>query len=344
MIGAAGQFVYDYNCFRDAARRKFDILLQLGYTSSSVWHRLWPRDAVNIINMDGLEWRRDKYGPMTRKFLLRAEKWAARHADILVADSLSIQEYLQDKFRRSCVYIPYGAEMPQHYEKEKLSRWGLEQDGYFLLMARMEPENSIEIIIRGWLSSGSEKPLVLIGNPGNSFGLYLQKTYRNERLLFIGAIYQQEVVNTLRHYSSIYFHGHSVGGTNPSLLEAMACRCAIVAHDNSFNRAILGKEARYFHSEQDVAGLLQSLPDGEMVDGWKQVNAEKIRDQYTWNKIVERYQELFIKVYRDGKASESLIHSKELLIQEQGRRYHTNTKNGRTSGEVRRRCGYKTDG
>lgn len=295
VIGPAGQFVYDYNCLRDARKRDFDVLLQLGYTSNSVWHRWWPRKALNVINMDGLEWRRSKYGVLTRRFLLRAEKWAAGHGDVLIADSLGIQNYLQKKYQRSSIYIPYGAEIPGGYDAGLLARWGLKPDGYFLLMARMEPENNIESVIRGWQAIGKPKPLVLVGNPNNSFGAYLQKSYRDEQLFFIGAIYEPAVVNALRHFSSFYFHGHSVGGTNPSLLEAMACGCAILAHDNSFNKAILGKEAEYFSSAEDVAGWLQTLPGQELVQVWKRANVQKVRELYNWDRIVSSYEQVFLE-------------------------------------------------
>ena len=294
-IGSAGQFIYDYNCLKDARRRDFDVLLQLGYTSNSVWHRLWPTKTLNVINMDGLEWKRSKYGPITRKFLLSAERWAARNGDILVADSVAIRDHIEKKYLRPAIYIPYGAEIPRYYEAGQLCKWSLKPDGYFLLMARMEPENNIEMIIRGWLASGKKKPLVLIGDTGNSFGRRLQKTYRDEKLLFIGANYEARVINALRHYSSLYFHGHSVGGTNPSLLEAMACGCAILAHDNSFNKEILGNEAGYFSSAEDITRLLENLPGQEVVTCWKKVNAAKIRHCYTWDTVVEGYLELFLE-------------------------------------------------
>ena len=96
-IGTAGQFIYDFNCLKDARKREFDVLLQLGYTSNSIWHRIWPKRTLNVVNMDGLEWKRSKYGPVTRKFLARAEQWAAKHADVLIADSIGIRDYIRDK-------------------------------------------------------------------------------------------------------------------------------------------------------------------------------------------------------------------------------------------------------
>ncbi len=291
MIGTAGQFLYDYNCLRDARGRSFDVLLQLGYTSNSVWHRLWPKGMLNVINMDGLEWRRSKYGAITRKFLVRAEKWAARHGDVLIADSVGIQEYIRQKYDREAIYIPYGADIPRTFDAGKLAPWDLRPDGYHLLMARMEPENNIEMIVQGWMAGEKKKPLVLIGNPGNSFGQYLVKTYRDDRLRFIGAIYDADTVNALRHFSTIYFHGHSVGGTNPSLLEAMATGCTIAAHDNAFNKAILGKEGWYFSCPREVHEILDRVPD----PAWREKNLEKIKILYNWGKIIDQYEGVFLR-------------------------------------------------
>ena len=202
-IGTAGQFVYDYNCLMDARKREFDVLLQLGYTSNSIFHSIWPGKALNVVNMDGLEWKRTKYSRMVQKFLLHAERWAARHGHVLVADNLGIRDYIEKKYRRPATYIPYGADIPDSYETGHLGRWGLKPGGYFLLVARMEPENNIELIIRAWLATGKRKPLVLIGDAGNGFGSYLRKTYRDEKLLFAGAIYEPGTINALRHYSSL---------------------------------------------------------------------------------------------------------------------------------------------
>jgi glycosyltransferase involved in cell wall biosynthesis len=292
-IGTAGQFLYDYNCLKDARKRGFDVLYQLGYTSNSIWNKLWPKDALNVINMDGLEWKRDKYGPLTRQFLLKAERWAVRHGDLLIADSVRIKDYLDRKYDQHSVFIPYGAVIPRQYAVDVPERWGLVKNHYFLAMARMEPENNIEMIIRGWLRSGESTPLVLIGNTANSFGRHLLRTYRHKNLLFLGAIYDESVVNALRHHSSGYFHGHSVGGTNPSLLEAMAGGCMIFAHDNPFNMAVLGDDAAYFSSAAGISRLLEHMPEPEQADGWKQRNIEKIRSRYTWERIVDRYDRLF---------------------------------------------------
>jgi glycosyltransferase involved in cell wall biosynthesis len=292
-IGTAGQFLYDYNCFRDAARRDYDILLQLGYTSSSVWYRLWPAKAINIVNMDGLEWKRSKYNRLTQRFLRRAEGWAAKYADVLVADSTGIRNYLREQYDKDSVYIPYGAEIPETYDTTALERLNLAVDGYLLVMARMEPENNIEMILQGWIASDQARPLVIIGNTANAFGRYLTETYRQEKIRFIGAIYDLATVNALRHYSHLYFHGHSVGGTNPSLLEAMACGCDIAAHDNIFNKAVLGADARYFSTTGGVSSILTSEPSVQMKTEWRERNLEKLMREYRWEKIIDDYEKLF---------------------------------------------------
>src|SRR5687767_9388934 len=239
-IGTAGQFFYDLRCNRDAGKRNFDILFHFGYSSDAVWWRQWPRNTLNIVNMDGLEWKRTKYNAVTRKFLKQSEAWAAKHADQLIADSPGIRDYLLNEYGKTAAYIPYGAELFSSPNQAIPGRYQLESKNYLLVIARMEPENNIEMIIRGYLASSTNNPLIIVGSTANKFGNYLKEKYSNEKLRFPGAIYDQEVLNNLRYFSAIYFHGHSVGGTNPSLLEAMACGCNIAAHGNEFNKAVLG--------------------------------------------------------------------------------------------------------
>ncbi len=296
-IGTAGQFIYDLNCLKDARKRNFDILLQLGYTSSSIWYRQWPK-TINMVNMDGLEWKRSKYNWVTRKFLRFAEKLAAKHADYLVADSPGIQSYLLKTYGKNSVYIPYGAEIPSSFDETITTGFGLRPYEYYLLVARMEPENNVETIIKGYLQSGSGFPLVIIGNAGNSFGKYLVSEYRNQNLLFKGALYDNKALNALRHYSLIYFHGHSVGGTNPSLLEAMASQCSIIAHDNNFNKAILGTDARYFLVANDILSLIQAEECLKEREKLVRNNLDKIYRIYNWDKVINQYEELFENILK----------------------------------------------
>jgi glycosyltransferase involved in cell wall biosynthesis len=302
-IGTAGQFIYDFNCLRDAGKRNFDILLQLGYTSSSVWHRYWPKNTVNIINMDGLEWKRAKYNKLTQRFLKWAESLAVKYADVLIADSPAIQDHIQKEYQKNSIYIPYGAEIPQDFSFLCLSEYNLDANKYFLVIARMEPENNIEMIIRGYQKSEQLYPLIVVGSTKNKHGQFLIKKYSSSSVQFIGAIYDQKKINALRHFSRIYFHGHSVGGTNPSLLEAMACSCNIAAHDNAFNKAILGHDACYFSTPEDINHIISQTMGTNDAAQNKAANLGKVEKTYNWTKIITEYETLFLQVTRSKNYS-----------------------------------------
>jgi hypothetical protein len=286
-IGTAGQFVYDLNCILDARKRKYDIILQLGYTSSSIWSFLFPKSAVLVTNMDGLEWKRSKYSRPVQLFLKKAEKWAAIYSDRLIADSKGIQAYLSGKYKKDAEFIAYGAALFQTPDAGMLAAYYLREYSYNLLIARMEPENNIETILRGHRASATEKKLLLIGNYKNVFGSYLKEKYEDPRTVFMGPVYDMGLLNNLRHYSSLYFHGHSVGGTNPSLLEAMASQALVAAHDNIFNRTVLEEDAFYFSSAEDISSLLNKNIRKNDFGSFLENNNAKILQNYSWEHITD---------------------------------------------------------
>ncbi len=290
-MGTAGQFVYDLNCIRDARKRKFDVLLQLGYTSSSVWYPLLPSKTKIITNMDGMEWKRSKYNALTQRFLKMAERWAIQSSDLLVADSTAIQSYIHQTYKREATYIAYGAEVVHNPNTAALHEFSVSPQNYDVLIARFEPENNIECVLQGFMQSEQRVPLLLIGSTKNKFGQYLTTKYRHPNLQFLGPVYDIDKLNSLRFHSRLYFHGHTVGGTNPSLLEAMASSATITAHQNEFNRAVLGDDAYYFTTPVDVASIMnkQEVIRPDFVKS----NREKIATQFSWNTIIDKYETLF---------------------------------------------------
>jgi glycosyltransferase involved in cell wall biosynthesis len=297
-LGTAGQFVYDFNCIKHARKQNYDVLLFLGYTSSSVWGRFFPKKPVVISNMDGLEWKRAKYGSFTKRFLKQAEKWAIQFSDFYIADSIVIQNYLQKKYHIKCKYIPYGSEIENTNDHELLSPYHISTQDYYLLMARMEPENNIETILDGFYQSSSKKKFIVIGSTGNSFGQKLvNKFKKDKRILFTGAIYDKTITQTLKYCSHLYFHGHSVGGTNPSLLEAMGSGALIAAHENEFNHSVLQKDAYYFETANDVEQLIESVNRNEKERQMVQNNFLKIENQYNWPYIIDQYNDFIIDCY-----------------------------------------------
>ncbi len=293
-LGIPGQFIYDFNCILDSRKRDFDILLQLGYTSSSIWHWLLPWKAKIVTNMDGLEWQRSKYSRPVRKFLEYAEKLAVRSSKLLVADSEVIRDYLLKKYNAKATYISYGADIFDSPDAGRLIPFAVLPHQYFLLIARMQSDNHIEDIINGVLVSESQFPLLIVGNIKNRYGKYLEKKHASEEIRFLGPIFDKDTLNNLRYFSTLYFHGHSSGGTNPSLLEAMAASAPICAHDNPFNRSVLEEDASYFTDSVQISKLIRDHHHPGTLSGAIQTNISRIRTKHNWSQVICAYEKAFI--------------------------------------------------
>ena len=292
-IGTVGQFIYDFNCIIDARNRNFDIILQLGYTSSSVWYNFHPKNAIIITNMDGLEWKRTKYSKKVQLLLKKAEKWAVQKSNYLISDSLGIQKHIKEKYNKESTYIAYGATVFESPNEVFLNKYNVEKENYNLLIARFEPENNLDMILGGISEANQNETMLVIGNHDTKYGKYLKdkfSTFTNIR--FIGAVYNLEHLNNLRYFSKFYFHGHTVGGTNPSLLEAMASKALIIANDNDFNKGVLKENAFYFSSSQEVKKIVQTIKKNDNLH-LIQNNFEAIIKDFNWKKINEQYLQLF---------------------------------------------------
>jgi glycosyltransferase involved in cell wall biosynthesis len=284
-IGTAGQFIYDLNCILDSRKRNYDVILQLGYTSSSIWTFLYPKKALLATNMDGLEWKRSKYSKPVQSFLKYAERLAALHSHALIADSRGIQSYLQEKYKKESAFIAYGA-IPFYNADDKASaQFSVSNYAYNMLIARMEPENNIETIIQGHLQSSKKPLLLIVGGTSNAYGKKLKSAYESGQIRFIGPVYDMEKLNNLRYFSQLYFHGHSVGGTNPSLLEAMASRALIAAHDNIFNKSVLGNDAFYFSNAAEIRSIIDGPVTKSDCAALLENNMNKIKQEYSWQHI-----------------------------------------------------------
>jgi glycosyltransferase involved in cell wall biosynthesis len=291
ILGSAGQFIYDFNCLLDARKRDFDVILQLGYTSSSIWGPFFPSGAMVIYNMDGLEWQRDKYSRTAQRFLLFAEKLAVKYSDFYVTDSPVIQSYFKDKYNIKSEYIAYGADLFPVADESVLKDYQVTAGDYYLLMARMEAENNIAMILEGFVRSDTEKKILVVGNTTNKYGKKLEARFSADpRIIFTGGIYEQQRIHALKFYSRMYFHGHSTGGTNPSLLEAMASKALIAAHDNPFNREVLGSDALYFTSPEEITGIINHIPLREQEMLMTCNNREKIIRRFDWPDIIAKYE------------------------------------------------------
>lgn len=300
--GTIGQFIYDWNCIQDARKRDFDVLLFLGYTSSSLWGKFYPKQSTIISNMDGFEWKRSKYSRLVRWYLKYAEKLAVKHSDFFITDSTAIQSYLEKKYINFVSsYIPYGATIHQQTIDTIVNRYAISTQNYYMLIARMEPENNIEMILDGFHSSQTTRKFLVVGNTNNFFGKYIRNKFKNDaRIFFLEGIYDTAITHTLKASCALYFHGHSVGGTNPSLLEAMASNALIAAHENEFNRAVLEEDGYYFKTAKDVQELIDNTRINNVEEKMISNNFTKIKNKYNWQTIIDQYEKFIAECFNQS--------------------------------------------
>lgn len=298
-IGSAAHFIYDFICLKDALKKDFDVIFQFGYQSVAISFLLLPiKKSFIVTNMDGLEWKRAKWSIFVKKLTRWFEKLAVENSNYLISDNKGVQDYIKQKYNKESVMIPYGADKVNP-KKKFLIEYNVKIQGYLLLIARLEPENNIEMILDGYLSSESSASFLVVGNTETSYGQYLMDKYTQTEIVFLGGIFNKEHLDSLRKFARVYFHGHSVGGTNPALLEAMAAKAFIFAHNNVFNRDVLEENAFFFNNSNEVQHLLNCLKDKEKSKKVKiSNNSIKIDNNYSHQNITAQYINLIEKIVR----------------------------------------------
>ena len=294
---SASNFIYDYLCFKDAVRKDFDIILELGLITSAL-SIIFCNHKSNVIvtNLDGLEWKRSKWNIVVQKITKKLEKYGVKYSDYLIADNIGIQKYIHDEYNRDSKFIPYGTVDVITPNTNCLQEFGLVAYNYILSIARLEPENNLEIMFDGYIISKIKTPYFIIGNHLTEYGDFLKDKYRNTGIIFLGGIFNKVHLDNIRYYSSFYLHGHSVGGTNPSLLEAMASNAFILAHSNKFNKSVINQNAYYFNSPNTLAALLM---DKEIVKNkieFIKNNLTKVAEIYRWSIVVDQYESYFKRI------------------------------------------------
>lgn len=283
----SGQLLYDLRCTLDAIARNLDIIYHAGYATSVLGNSFlkFKLRGKLIYNMDGMEWKRSKFNFVTRSFIRLLEWMAVKSGAQLIADNKGIQNYLFDTYNVRAVLIEYGACLME-YDKF------IEQDNheiFDLVIARFEPENHMEEIINAYENSGVT--LVIVANTDTD--LYKKLSNRinySKNIIFKGPVYDKGILDNLRFKCRNYIHGHSVGGTNPSLLEALACGCNILAHSNEFNRDVLEGHGRFWGSEMELKDLITSNLKRVTSIEFQRDYCEK---RFDWKLIAFKHLELF---------------------------------------------------
>lgn len=307
--GWRGTSSFDLKAIRHATsvHRDGDVWLTFGYNTGvfDVVPRL--RRIPNVINMDGMEWTRRRWGFAKQAILLANERIAGWVGDVLIADHPAIAEYLRRHFgSRRVQTITYGAHEVTDAPAASLAELGLTPGGYATVVCRPIPENSVLEIVTAWSQRDRGMQLVVVGPYGPEDPYHAAvKAAASPEVIFPGPIFEPDRLRALRFHSAVYLHGHTVGGTNPSLVEAMAAGNAVIAHDNVYNTWVAGPGNAYFRDATDLAAQLDEiLPDATRRGRMGAASRQRFRDEFTWAKIGDEYeQSLHNALLRRGRSA-----------------------------------------
>lgn len=292
--GWLGTSLFDLRSILHAVRHR-DLCLTFGYNTAifNVLQRI--RRIPNVINMDGIEWSRSRWGKFKQAILWSNERIACYVGNELIADHPAIEVYLRTRARASKItMITYGAHAVHDAPTEPIEALGLRPGGYLTLICRPIPENSILELVEGFSAAPRGVRLAVLGNYTRDDPYHAAVLdAASEEVDFLGAIYDPATVAALRFHSLAYLHGHTVGGTNPSLVEAMAAGNAVVAHDNEYNRWVAGDGGLYFTTAADAAACISTILDdsGRRAE-LSAASRKRHAEEFTWEYVAGRYEAL----------------------------------------------------
>ena len=263
--------------------------------------------GIFYINPDGLEWKRAKWAKLIQVYLKYSEKIMTRHADLVISDNPGIESYIKEAYPWSkTTYIAYGTDLSptsltsqDRKVREFYQKWQTQEKNYYLILGRFVPENNYETAIREFMTSSSKRDLVIICNhEGNPYFEELRARTgfdQDPRVKFVGTVYDQDLLKYIRKEAFAYIHGHEVGGTNPGLLEALAQTDLNLVLGVSFNQTVAKDTAQYWTKETgNLAHLIDHVDPLEDVSEWGQRAKVNMKQNFTWEKIVGEYEELFL--------------------------------------------------
>ena len=259
------------------------------------------------INPDGLEWKRAKWAKPIQAYLKYSEKVMTHHADLVISDNPGIESYIQEVYPWSkTTYIAYGTDLSptslasqDSKVRELYQKWQTQEKNYYLILGRFVPENNYETAIREFMGSSTKRDLVIICNhEGNPYFEELRSRTgfdQDPRVKFVGTVYDQDLLKYIRKEAFAYIHGHEVGGTNPGLLEALAQTDLNLVLGVSFNQTVAKDTAQYWTKETgNLAHLINQVDSLEDASEWGQLAKANMKQNFTWEKIVGEYEELFL--------------------------------------------------
>ncbi len=296
--GWLGTSKFDLISVRHAARHR-DLCLTFGYNTAIINTIQRLRRIPNIINMDGIEWSRARWGPMKQSILWSNERAACWVGNHLIADHPKIEVHLRTRApARKISTLTYGSETITAAPDTVPESYDLTPGEYLTLIARPIPENSILEIVQGFSRERRGVKLVVLGNYTPAEDEYHREVMAaaSDEVVFLGGIYEPEQVQALRFHSLAYVHGHTVGGTNPSLVEAMGCGNAVIAHDNDYNRWVAEDSALYFTTPDDLHEALNEILSSSSLAKELGLNARRRHaEEFTWDHVAGQYEQLLLR-------------------------------------------------
>lgn len=298
--GPFGTVVFDWRAVCHAAKFS-DLVLTLGYNTAIFGIVFRLSGIVHLINMDGIEWHRKKWTPLQKTWLYVNERCACWFGNHLIADHPEIKAHHASNISPDKItMIPYGANflLDADADAALLAPYDLTANQYAIVIARAEPENSILEIVEAFSRKPRGISLVVLGQYEPGKNAYHKKVMAaaSDEVKFVGAIYGKPVINSLRYHARLYIHGHTVGGTNPSLVEALGASLPVLAHGNKFNRWVTGTGANFFKSADECAQQLDLILDDERaLSKMKAQSIKRFNGEYGWPNILAQYESLLTK-------------------------------------------------
>ncbi len=297
--------IFDYKSTIHALKQE-GIILVLGYNTAIFSILYWLKKRVSIMNMDGMEWWRSKWSVLQKVWLFFNERCGAIFSNHLIADHPQIKKHLTSYISPDKInVIPYGTDKVNQVDKSLLKAYQIVPNEYSLVIARPEPENSILEIVSAFSSQKRGQKLVVLGRYLPKINSYHKKVMdaASDEVIFAGAIYEKEIVDSLRFYARLYVHGHTVGGTNPSLVEALATGSPILAKANVFNQWVAGDKAHYFVDRDDCIEEFQKLlDDDDELENMKLASTARYWEQFSGDRDLKSYEKLFSTYVSEEKS------------------------------------------
>lgn len=292
------QLVHSIQSIIHACLQKDNIILVVNSANGPLGLITKIAGKKTAINVDGLEWLRPKWKGFGAKYFYWASKMATYLFDVIINDSFGMKDVYQKEFKKDSTVIAYGANIRYSTNQGLINKWNLKYRSYYLIVGRLIPDNNADIIVNEFIKSNSSKKLVIVGDVPykDSYAMNIKKN-QDPRILFTGYVNDQDELAELYHNCYAYFHGHEFGGTNPTMLKALAYGCAILALDTVFNKEML-KDWEYGIRFSKDGGNLKTLidlvdSDDKKLENFRDKSRNRILENYTWEKITDQYVRLF---------------------------------------------------